>query len=94
MDVCGFMNGTSNNPASKWLFDICSKSFPKELLHACPYVGELKFFNINVDTKVLANMFPNGCLKAKMTFYTNDDDQMFILKTLMDTYKMSNNREF
>jgi hypothetical protein len=38
IDVCGFLNGTNNNPLVKWFFSVIRESLPKNFLHPCPYI--------------------------------------------------------
>lgn len=36
-DACGFLNGTSINPAAKWVTDLAEKTLPPDYIHPCPY---------------------------------------------------------
>lgn len=35
--VCELLNGTRNNPAIKWIFELAKETIPNEDLHSCPY---------------------------------------------------------
>jgi hypothetical protein len=76
MDVCGFLNGTSNNIATKWLFGLFLKSVPKGAFHACPYKS-LKLFNMTTDAGALMSPFPLGIYKSITRFYDDEDENMF-----------------
>jgi hypothetical protein len=78
MDICGFLNGTSNNIATKWLFGQYINSLPKGALHSCPY-QTLKLYNMTTDMGALMSTFPFGIYKALARFYDDVDDNMFTL---------------
>jgi hypothetical protein len=76
MDICGFLNGTHDNVAAKWLFGQFVKSLPKGTFHACPY-KTIKFCNMTADIGSLMSTFPLGIYKSIARFYDDLDDNMF-----------------
>lgn len=73
------MSGNENNIAAKWFFELYAKSFPKSFLHPCPFLGELKAYNITADTKKLISTFFTGQYRSTTRFYDEEDDNIFTL---------------
>jgi hypothetical protein len=44
-----FFNGTASNIATKWWFDVFSKTFSDGFLHPCPCSGVLKVCNSSIQ---------------------------------------------
>lgn len=35
--ICGFLNGTNDNPGIKWIMTLADEAIPAGILHPCPY---------------------------------------------------------
>lgn len=76
LDICGFLNGTSKNIATKWFFDIMTSSFPPGYIHPCPYIGELKGTNLTLNVTPQTPQFLLGTYKALLRYFDDKDDNI------------------
>jgi len=78
-DVCGFLNGTNNDPLTKWIVGIVGASLPPGLLHSCPYIGLIRCYGLS--PKADRNKFwPDGLYTFTLSFFNRRDDNIFKLR--------------
>ncbi|CAO1335770.1 unnamed protein product [Diamesa serratosioi] len=66
------MDGKSQNIFFKVAVDIVGQSCP-QLIHPCPYKGEVKGYNITFDPTKFGSIFPQGKYRNYWTL-TDDED--------------------
>lgn len=89
MVICEFFDGSNKNVASKWFFDLYSKSLDKSIIHPCPFSGELKSYNITADSNLLKSTFFTGQYRSSLRFFDEFDDNIFTLLMSMDLINFS-----
>lgn len=77
-DWCSFMNGTSDNILIKVTVDVIAKT-ATELIHACPYKGEVKGLNITLDTGKFGGIYPQGKYRTLFRLSDNVDPNIFTI---------------
>ncbi|CAH1733837.1 unnamed protein product [Chironomus riparius] len=82
LEICEFLNGTSANPVFKWIVGFM-KNFD-QMLHACPYTGNLIFKDLSVDIKQFVSAFPSGVYMTIMKFFDDVDENIMTLKFSQD----------
>jgi Protein of unknown function (DUF1091) len=97
LDICEFLAGSNPNLATKWWFDMITKTLPKETVHPCPYIGMSEFPNMNIDpTTLLISHFFTGHYKSDIRFFDEDDANIlrvvhvFILTSVHDGKRKKN----
>jgi Protein of unknown function (DUF1091) len=80
VEMCKFLNGTNNNPIAKWMIDAVSDSVPKGLFHPCPYVGQVKAFNVSFSTGGFASQFLQGRYKIVIRAFDEKDEEIITFK--------------
>lgn len=83
-NLCGFLNGTDNNLAVKWVTDMISKTIPKDLLHPCPYIGEIKAYNCSLQIGPEMSVFFVGRYRTRARVFDDQDDNIFTVLVEMD----------
>ena len=78
MDLCGFLNGTDKNIATKWLIGQFTKSLPKGSFHGCPYKS-VKFYNMTTDVNSMMSAFTHGTYRATVRMYDNEDENIITM---------------
>jgi hypothetical protein len=79
MDLCGFLNGTDEGPIVKWLVGMIRNSFPKNLLHPCPYIGEVKVYNLTMEVQPVLSQFLVGRYRSFFKIYDDQDDNILTM---------------
>jgi len=82
-DICGFLNGTNNDPLSKYIFDAIGDALAKNFLHQCPYFGKLELPNIYI-TPHKNDIYPDGLYNINLHFFNSRDDKIFLLKLVVE----------
>lgn len=83
-NLCGFLNGTEKNVATKWLTDMISKTMPKNLLHSCPYIGEIKAYNCSLQIGPEMSVFFPGRYRTQARVFNDRDENIFTVLVEMD----------
>jgi hypothetical protein len=80
MDVCEFLNGTDNNPLMIWTMEAVADSFPKGLIHSCPYVGQVQAYNVSFALNGFTTQFLRGRYKGITRLFDEKDDNIITFK--------------
>jgi Protein of unknown function (DUF1091) len=84
LDICGFFNGTENNPVSKFFFYTIKDSLPKDIIHPCPLIGELKGYNMTLNSLPQALQLLMGSYRAVVRFYDEKDENIVTMNLFFD----------
>jgi len=87
--VCGFFNGTNNDPLIKWIVDFMKASIKPGLIHPCPYSGDFEMLDMKT-TPVDGYKWPDGIYKFKITFFDRKDSKILQLATEYETFHTGN----
>jgi len=82
-DLCGFLNGTNKDPLSIHIFGAIKEALPKNFMHSCPYFGKMELANIYIPAS-RGDIYPDGLYNIKMNFFNNRDENIFLLKLLLE----------
>jgi hypothetical protein len=89
MDLCGVLNGTSQNILLNYLMNEIKDSMPLGFFHPCPYSGSTKAFNVSTNPPPEATMFLQGFYRAIYRFYDGIDDNIFTATCETETVRAS-----
>lgn len=79
VSICQYLNGTDGvNPILKWAVNMVERSFPKEFLHPCPYIGMHKILNLTIVPLQQVIQFPKGYYKSILRFFDEIDDRIAV----------------
>lgn len=53
---------------------------PKGFIHPCPYVGQIKAYNISIPKNSILNQFLKGSYKVFTRMYDEKDDNILTFK--------------
>jgi hypothetical protein len=85
LDICEFVNGTSKNLATKWFFDIMKTTLPPGLFHVCPYVDEMKAYNMTLNEDYHeASQFLVGSYRSITRFFDGKDENIITVKHFVE----------
>ena len=73
---CYFMNGTTQNIFFKVCVDIVQESVP-QLIHPCPYKGEMKGFNMSFDALKFGAVYPRGEYRSLWQMLDDKDSNIY-----------------
>jgi hypothetical protein len=75
IDGCKFLNGTLHNPIAEWILKDIGSSFPKELIHPCPYIGHFKLYNISF-TPSMGHQFLRRRYQIEARSFNDQDENI------------------
>jgi len=78
-DLCRFLNGSTTEVLIKYVIDMVGTYLPPGYLHACPYVGLIKSYGLNVIGET-THFWPDGVYTFNMRFFNRKDSNIFSLK--------------
>lgn len=78
--ICKFFNGSDKNPVAKWIFDSFASAIPKDFIHSCPYIGELKLYNVTIADVPQVTQFLHGTYRSIMRIFDGKDDNILTIK--------------
>jgi hypothetical protein len=84
LDVCGFLNGTDSNIATKFFFNAFASSLPAGFVRPCPIIGELKAYNLTLNAISQAIQFMAGSYRVITRFYDEKDDNIITTNHFLD----------
>lgn len=89
--LCDFLRGADTNVAFQWLLDFYRESFPKGLLHPCPYQS-LSAYNVSVDTKLFVSNNLKGIYRANLRIFDDEDDNIVTWIQEFELYLVNDKR--
>ncbi|CAO1392382.1 unnamed protein product [Diamesa tonsa] len=75
IEVCSILNGTSSNFAFTAFVNVIKDTLP--IIHACPYMGKIAFYNVSSDSKNVPSIFPSGTYRSRLHFYDDTDSNIY-----------------
>jgi hypothetical protein len=82
ISLCAFVNGTDNNLVISWILKMIGKTFPKRLIHPCPYDKEFKALNLSVELSPEMSAFLLG--RYLMTMTASDAKDRNIITAILE----------
>ncbi|CAO1349163.1 unnamed protein product [Diamesa hyperborea] len=73
---CSLMNKTTENLFFKVTMEIVEKSIP-ELIHTCPYNGEIKALNMSLDPEKFGAVYPQGEYRNFWRVFDDKDSNIY-----------------
>jgi hypothetical protein len=81
------VNGSTENPAGNFIFDQLLKILPSNLLHRCPYQGEVKLYGFTLtENPDIVAYFRIGSYFTKMVIYDTRDENILTVKMFTEIY--------
>jgi Protein of unknown function (DUF1091) len=89
LDICGFFNGTQNNPLSNFFFNAFKDSLPKGLFQPCPIKGEYKALNMTLNGISQMMQVLAGSYRTITRFYDEKDENLITTNHLFELKRLN-----
>jgi Protein of unknown function (DUF1091) len=76
INFCKYMNGTDKNPVLKFIKEAIEDKVPKGFIHPCPFVGQIKAYNLSVSLNGVLSQFLKGRYKTVARWFDEKDDNI------------------